>query len=316
MSVGRLLRGWKIRVGLIILAFFLLMAVAGQWFVDHVLATPATAIAYHALHQSPSGAHWLGTTNGGEDVLSRVIVGARASVAVGLTSAALATVLAVLIGVTGGFLGGRADQLLTVLTNLFITLPSFALILIVAGYMQGVTWVVVAFLIGIFEWPGGARYLRSQTLSLRNRDFTVAMRTLGETRRRLIFSETLPHLTGIISALFLRAMVAGVLAEAGLAFLGISASDTISWGTMIETARDQSAIRLGYWWWYLPPGVCLAIIGTATAFINFGIDEVSNPRLQGAERKLMREFEQNQKRRRKRGRREPAGDETAGEVRA
>lgn len=286
----RFLRSWRSRIGLAILALFILIAIAGPPFVTHVLQMPADAIDYDALHRPPGGDHPLGTTNSGQDVLSQVIVGARSSVAVGVTSAVLATALAILVGVTGGFLGGRTDRLLTVLTNLFITLPSFALILIVAGYVQGVTWVVVAFLIGIFEWPGGARYLRAQTLSLRNRDFAIAMRALGETRPRLIFSEILPHLTGIISAMFLRAMVAGVMAEAGLAFLGISA-ETISWGTMIEDSRDQSAIRLGYWWWYLPPGLCLALIGTATALINFGIDEISNPRLQGRERALVRRFD-------------------------
>jgi peptide/nickel transport system permease protein len=290
MSTRRLFRSWRARVGFAILGLFILVALFGPPFVTHVLQMPAEAIDYNALNQPPSGDHPLGTTNNGQDVLSQVIVGARSSVAVGFTSAVLATALAILVGVTGGFLGGRTDQVLTVVTNLFITLPSFALILIVAGYVQGVTWMVVAFLIGIFEWPGGARYLRSQTLSLRTRDFAVAMRTLGETRSRLIFSEILPHLTGIISAMFLRAMVAGVMAEAGLAFLGISA-DTISWGTMIEDSRDQSAIRLGYWWWYLPPGLCLALIGTATALINFGIDELSNPRLQGKERKLVRQFD-------------------------
>ena len=290
MSTRRFFRSWRARIGLAVLGIFILVAIAGPPFVNNVLQMPADAIDYNALHQPPGSGHLLGTTNTGQDVLSQVIVGARSSVAVGVTSAVLATVLAILVGVTGGFLGGRTDQLLTVLTNLFITLPSFALILIVAGYVQGVTWVVVAFLIGIFEWPGGARYLRSQTLSLRNRDFAVAMRALGETRGRLIFSEILPHLTGIISAMFLRAMVAGVMAEAGLAFLGISA-DTISWGTMIEDSRDQSAIRLGYWWWYLPPGLCLALIGTATALINFGIDELSNPRLQGKERALVRQFD-------------------------
>ncbi|QDP96029.1 ABC transporter permease [Microlunatus elymi] len=305
MSVRRLFRSWRARIGFAILAIFILVAIAGPPFVNHVLQMPADAIDYNALHQPPGGGHPLGTTNSGQDVLSQVLVGARSSVAVGVTSAVLATVLAILVGVTGGFLGGRSDRVLTVLTNLFITLPSFALILIVAGYVQGVTWVVVAFLIGIFEWPAGARYLRAQTLSLRNRDFAVAMRALGETRSRLIFSEILPHLTGIISAMFLRAMVAGVMAEAGLAFLGISA-ETISWGTMIEDSRDQSAIRLGYWWWYLPPGLCLALIGTATALINFGIDELSNPRLQGKERALVRQFDKLRKKNFRKGQRDVA----------
>ncbi|GAB3759469.1 ABC transporter permease [Microlunatus parietis] len=286
------LRNTKAKVGLAVFGLFLLVAIFGPLVVDRVLHTNPRAIDYDHLG-SPPGApgHPLGTTIQGADVLVQVIIGAQGSVFVGITSGLLATALAVVIGVPSGFLGGRLDRVLTVFTNLFLTLPSFALMLIVAGYIQGADWWVIAILIAAFEWPGGARYLRAQTLSLRNRDFAVAMLMIGESKSRLVFAEVLPHLTGIISAMFLRAVVAGVFAEAGLAFLGIGTTTSVSWGTMISEAQQQSAILNGVWWWFVPPGLCIAVLGTATALVNFGIDEVSNPRLGAANRKLIKQFE-------------------------
>lgn len=295
--IGGILRSAKVRFGLALFGFFVLVAVVGPWVTGSLWGVSATAIDYHHLHAAPSALHPFGTTGTGQDVLAQLVVGARGSVAVGLSSGILATVLAALVGVTAGFLGGRADQVLTVLTNLFITMPSFAVILIVAGYVQGASWLVIAFLIGIFEWPGGARYLRAQTLMLRNHDSTVAARMLGENRRRLIVAEVMPHLTGIISAMFLRAVIAGIFAEAALDFLGIGSADTISWGTMISVAQDQNAIVRGYWWWFAPPGLCIALIGTATALVNFGLDEITNPRLRTANPAAVRRFERAARRR-------------------
>lgn len=284
------LRNSKVRIGLGVFAAFLLLALLGPWFVSSVMGTTPRAIDYDALGQPPSANHLLGTTLPGSDVLAQVIVGARGSVFVGITSAVLATVIAALVGVPSGFLGGRLDHGLTAFTNLFLTLPSFALTLIIAGYVQGAAWWVIALIIAAFEWPGGARTLRSQTMSLRGRDFTVAMRMLGESKTRLVFAEVMPHMTGIVSAMFLRACVAGVFAEAALSFLGIGTTGSVSWGTIISEAQGQSAILNGLWWWFVPPGLCIALLGTATALVNFGIDEISNPRLSAANRKLMKRF--------------------------
>ncbi|WP_350278810.1 ABC transporter permease [Kribbella sp. HUAS MG21] len=284
------LRNSKVRIGLGVFAAFLLLALLGPWFVSSVLDTTPRAIDYDALGQPPSADHLLGTTLPGSDVLAQVIVGARGSVFVGITSAVLATVLAALVGVPSGFLGGKLDHALTAFTNLFLTLPSFALTLIIAGYVQGASWWVIALIIAAFEWPGGARTLRSQTMSLRGRDFTVAMRMLGESKTRLVFAEVMPHMTGIVSAMFLRACVAGVFAEAALSFLGIGTTGSVSWGTIISEAQGQSAILNGLWWWFVPPGLCIALLGTATALVNFGIDEISNPRLSAANHKLMKRF--------------------------
>jgi peptide/nickel transport system permease protein len=286
------LRKWNVRIGLGVFAIALFFAFFGPWITESLLDTTARQIDYQAISKPPgTEGHLFGTNQSGNDILAQVIAGAQGSVFVGLVSAIIATGVAALVGVPSGFLGGRLDSVLTVFTNVFLTLPSFALTLIVAGYLQGATWVMIAIIIAAFEWPGGARYLRAQTMSLRSRDFTVAMRMLGETKTRLVFVEVMPHMTGIISAMFLRALVAGVFAEAGLAFLGIGSTDTVSWGTMIAEAQGQSAMLNGLWWWFVPPGLCIAVLGTATALVNFGIDEISNPRLSAVNRRLVKRFE-------------------------
>jgi peptide/nickel transport system permease protein len=295
----------RVQVGFAILGVFILVAI----FSGPLLALYGTSpfdVDYNHLHTPPLvGGHPFGTSISGQDLLAQTISGARGSITVGVLSGIIATVLAMLVGVTSGFLGGPVDHTLNAFTNVVLTMPSFALTLIVAGYVSanGGTGTnpalglgFMAVLIGIFEWPGGARYLRSQTLSLRGRDFAMATKMLGESTWRLIMVEVLPHLMGIISAMFLRAVVAGIFAEAGLNFLGISTQGSISWGTMISNAQTQGAFTYGWWWWFLTPGLCIALVGTATALINFGLDEVTNPRLRTANRSVVRRFEKQQKR--------------------
>ncbi|OIV35897.1 ABC transporter permease [Mangrovactinospora gilvigrisea] len=261
-----------------------LAALFGDWFSVHALGQDPHTLDYLVINQPPSGHHLLGTTGSGEDVLAQTIAGARGSLVVGLVSALISTALGILFGVCAGFFGGVADTVLNFITNLFIVMPVFALTLIVAGYLNNTGTMTIALIIGVFGWAGGARSLRAQTMSLRGRDHVQAMRMLGESRTRLVFSEVLPRLYPLISAMFLHAVIGGVLAEAGLAFLGVSSPNTISWGTMIQNAQNQNAIINGLWWWFLPPGFCIAALGTATGLINFGIDEIANPRLGAARR--------------------------------
>ncbi|WP_406447763.1 ABC transporter permease [Streptomyces sp. NBC_00876] len=278
----------KVRVGLAVFGVFLLIALIGPWLVSTALGTDPHRIDYDALGASPGGDHLLGTTTSGQDVLAQLITGCRGSVVVGLLSGVIAVGVAALVGVSGGFLGGRTDQGLTAITNIFATLPSFPLMLIVAGYMTNVGSVAIALLIGLFEWPACARYLRAQTLSLRGRDFVQALRMVGESRRRLVFVEIMPHLTGVLSSLFLRAVVTGVFAEAGLRFLGIGGGDGVTWGTMIANAQQQEGVVRGLWWWFAPPGLFIALLGTATALVNFGLDEIGNPVLRHSSRASIR----------------------------
>ncbi|MBU3863172.1 ABC transporter permease [Streptomyces sp. 4503] len=286
--MSQFLTNGKVRIGLAVFGAFLLIALIGSWLVSSVLGTDPHRIDYDALGAAPGGEHLLGTTTSGQDVLAQLITGCRGSVAVGLLSGVLAVGVAALVGVTGGFIGGRTDQMLTAVTNIFATLPSFPLMLIVAGYMANVGPVAIALLIGLFEWPVCARYLRAQTLSLRGRDFVQALRMVGESRWRMVLVEIMPHLTGILSSLFLRAVVTGVFTEAGLRFLGIGGGDSVTWGTMIAFAQQQEGVVRGMWWWFAPPGLFIALLGTATALVNFGLDEIGNPVLRHSSRAAVR----------------------------
>ena len=209
----------------------------------------------------------------------QLVIGVRGSVIVGALAGTIATVMAVLVGTSSGYIGGITDRVMNAIVNVLMTLPGFALLFIIAGYVQNAGYILIALVIGFLGWPGGARAIRSQTLSLRSRDFTSALRTSGESTWRIIVVEVIPHLGGIISAMFLTALVGGIFAEASLAFLGLGDTSGITWGTMISQAQGSGAILRGQWWYFLPPGLCIALIGFATAMINFGLDEVTNPKL-------------------------------------
>lgn len=294
----------RVQIGFGIFGFFVLVAIFGDVLLKLVGFQPLQ-VDYDHLHTPPGkGGHLLGTTISGQDVLAQLISGARGSMAVGTLSAILAIGIGAFIGISAGFLGGAYDTVMNAITNVFMTMPSFALTLIAAGYISAaggpgsnaMGWALMAFLIGIFEWPGMARYLRAQTLTLRSRDWAMATKLLGESRWRMVFSEVLPHLLGIVSATFLRAIMAGIMAEAGLNFLGVSTGGVISWGTMITNAQSQGALTLGWWWWFLTPGLAIACIGTAAAMVNFGLDEVTNPKLRTGNTRAVNKFIKKQRR--------------------
>ena len=264
----------KIKIGAGILAFFALVAVFGPLFIG---ADPAATS--DAGLQPPSAEHWLGTTQTGQDVLVQLVYGARVSLGVGVLSAVIATVLAVAVGLVGGYVGGAVDEVLSVLTNIFLVLPALPLIIVLAGYLpqRGVTSVAVV--IAVTGWAWGARVLRAQTLSVRRRDFVQAARASGEGPLRIVFFEILPVLLPVIATSFLATVVSAILAEAGLSFLGLADLSTVSWGSMLYFAQNGQALLIGAWWWFIPPGLCIALIGTGLALVNFGIDEIANPRL-------------------------------------
>ncbi|GAA3157770.1 MULTISPECIES: ABC transporter permease [Nonomuraea] len=264
----------KIKIGAGILVFFALVAVLGPLLIG---ADPAATS--DAGLQGPSAEHWLGTTQTGQDILVQLVYGARVSLGVGVLSALIATVLAVAVGLVGGYVGGAVDEALSVLTNIFLVLPALPLIIVLAGYLPQRGVASVAVVIAVTGWAWGARVLRAQTLSVRRRDFVQAARASGEGPLRIVFFEILPVLLPVIATSFLATVVAAILAEAGLSFLGLADLSTVSWGSMLYFAQNGQALLIGAWWWFIPPGLCIALIGTGLALVNFGIDEIANPRL-------------------------------------
>jgi len=304
----RLPRSPKVIAGLVIIGAFGVVGVIGrlitpyspnqtdtQNWVQHVLV-PGTGggtgipANYYPLPLPPSAAHWLGTTVFAQDALSQLLASTEATMVVGLLAAALATVLSIAFGVTAGYIGGTADEGLSLVANVFLAIPGLPLLIVLADYVPsaGSSIVLVAAIIAVTTWAYTARTLRAQTLSLRNRDFVEASRVSGEGRARIMFVEILPNLVPIVAASFLFTTITAVYAYVSISFLGLAGSPTGSppglwnWGEMLREGFANNAVRGGWWWWWAPPGICVALLGTGLALVNFGIDEFINPRLRAA----------------------------------
>src|SRR5215470_3797471 len=269
-----ILGNYKARVGLIMVGFFVLLAIFGPIILPQDPHTFTTDIL-----QPPSATHWFGTTNFGEDVFLQTVVGARFSVFMGLGIGLVTTIVSVLVGLTSGYFLGSVDEILSLLTNVFLVLPTLPLAILLAAFLPNKGPLAIGFVLTITGWSWGARVLRSQTLSLRSRDCVQAARASGESTWRIIFYEILPNQTSIVAAQFFGTVIYVILAETALEYLGLGDITAATWGNMLFSASNNAALLLGAWWWFLPPGLCIAILGAALTFVNFGIDEISNPRL-------------------------------------
>jgi peptide/nickel transport system permease protein len=264
----------KARAGLVILGAFVLMALLAPW-----LAPYDPHDDSFARNEPGSAAHWLGTTGNGEDVLSQVVYGSRISLLVGLVAGGLSTVVAVVVGLSWGYLRGWGNDVVNFLVNLFLVMPGLPLMIIIAAYLQNGGLPMIVLVVVITGWAWGARVLRSQTQSLRSRDFVTAAMFSGESAPRIIFREILPNMTSMIAGSFFGAATSAILAESGLSFLGLGDMATVSWGSMIFWAQNSMAILTGQWVLLFAPGLCIALLATAMTLVNFGVDGLSNPRL-------------------------------------
>jgi peptide/nickel transport system permease protein len=259
--------------GIIILLVFVIVAIVGPSFVHN-----PNAFVGPALH-GPTGRFWLGTTQTGQSVLAQLVAATRSTLAVGFAAGLLATVLALAIGIGGGFAGGTGDDVLNLFTNVVLVIPALPLIIIVAAFLKSSGLAATVLVIAVTSWAGSARVLRGLTLSVRNRDYVAAARVSGERSWRIIVVELLPNLMAYIISNFIFTVIFAILTQAGLAFIGLESPDTLTWGNMLYFAENDQALSSGAWWWFVPPGLCIALIGTGLALINIGLDEVLNPRL-------------------------------------
>lgn len=291
----RLPRSPKVLAGLGILLLFAVLAVIGPMIAPYsptrtdlswVQILPAIGKfgSPQIVPESPSGAHWLGTTIYANDVLSQLLVSARATVLVGFLAGAAATVLSIVVGVTAGYIGGVTDDGLSLAANVFLAIPGLPLLIVLASYVPGADTspVLIALIVSVTGWAFGARVLRAQTLSLRNREFVEAARVSGESSFRIIVFEVLPNLVPIAAASFLFTTLYALGAYVSLAYLGLAGSNIWNWGLMLMQSQAESAPASGWWWWWAPPGVCIALLGCGLALLNFGMDEFINPRLRSA----------------------------------
>ncbi len=274
-------RSPKVLVGLGLLALFVLIAIVGPLVAPY---NPSADLAASGVPQAPSAAHLLGTTQTQQDVLSQILAGGRSTLLVSFLAGAVATVISVLVGVSAGYLGGLTDDLLSMLANIFLVMPALPLLIVIFGFLPGSSNdLLIGAIIALTGWAWGARVLRAQTLSLRGRDYVESARLIGERPARIIAAEIVPNLLPIIASSFLFTVLYGVGTYTAIAYLGLVNIDPHwSWGGMLFWAQSVNAQVSGYWWWYIPPGLAVALLGTSLALMNFGIDEFINPRLRAA----------------------------------
>lgn len=270
---GLLLQNRKAAFGAAIVLFYLIIAALGPWIAPY---DPTEIVARR--HMPPSLDHWFGTDGSGKDVLSQTIVGARSSMATGLIVGSIVTVVGILVGMTAGYMRGRVDDLLTTLTNIVLIIPGLPLLIVLAAFLPPGFWSII-FVLSVTGWAWGARVLRSQTMSLREKDFVASAVTVGEGKLRIMLREILPNMLSIVVAGFLAAVNYAIGAQAGLEFLGLGNPSNVSWGNNLYWAQNNSALLVGAWWTLIPSGLSIALVAFGFSMINYAIDEVTNPRL-------------------------------------
>jgi len=270
-----LLRNSKSRMGLLIVAFMVLVAIIA----------PLISVAHPndfnllAARQAPSWHHLFGTTDQGSDVFSQVVVGARRSLLLGALAGALATLVAAALGITAAYVGGIVDEIVNLLTNVFLTIPAIPLLVVASGYLRARgMWTMIA-VIALVLWAFEARILRAQALTLKNRDFVLAAKASGEPTWRIVFGELMPNMISRIAAAFVLVFYVALLVDAGLEFLGLGDMSATSWGVTIYWAQVNSTVLQGEWWPFMFPSLALGLMVLGLVLVLTGIDEVSNPRL-------------------------------------
>jgi peptide/nickel transport system permease protein len=233
----------------------------------------------------PSSEHWLGTTFAGQDVYAQFVYGMRASFLVGALGGGLAGVIGMVVGFTAGYRGGLVDEALTLITNVVIVIPTLALLIILAGMASragrpGVSgYTMEAVFIGATSWPWAARAVRAQTFSLVSRDFVDVARLSGRSSRQIVMREIAPNMSSYLLMMFILLFGGAILIGATLDFIGLGPANAMSLGLMMNNAVLWSALQLGIWWWFVPPGLGIMAIVGGLYVTNVGLDEVFNPKL-------------------------------------
>ncbi|HTA08414.1 MAG TPA: ABC transporter permease [Streptosporangiaceae bacterium] len=270
----------KAKAGVVLFGVFVLAAIFGPILEPY---NPSYQNPNQALSIAPpSAAHLLGTTQAGEDVLSQVLTGIRLTLELGLAVGLIATFLSVLVGVSGAYLGGLWDDGLSLLSNVFLVIPALPLLIVLLGYLPRTGQTATILVLAGLGWPWGARVIRAQTLAIRGRDFVAASRETGESGWRIIAFEIVPNQVSLIAANFVNTVLYAIGASVALAFIGVTNTANWSLGTILYWAQSQQALSQGAWWWFVPPGLIVALMGLALVLLNSGIDELGNPRLRDA----------------------------------
>jgi peptide/nickel transport system permease protein len=258
------------KIGLGITGTILLVAI----FAPFIAPYSPTAFSGKVL-APPSMKHLLGTDDIGEDIFSQLIYGIRGSMEIAIFAGAIALLMGAGIGLVSGFYGGKLEEVLMRATDVVLVVPTLVLLLTVAAYtVPSVTTVII--LIGILSWPGTARVIRSSTLTLKDRPFIDSSRMSGMRDIEIIFRIIVPLELPLLFLYGVLAAISAVVIETGFDLIGLGSLTNISLGTILFFAFSDNAVVAGEWWWFLPPGLIIGVLGTGLLFIGYNAEKLRN----------------------------------------
>lgn len=263
--------------GTMIIAAVVIFSVYGY------LYQPYSPEASFAINLPPSSAHFLGTNYFGNDIWSDFLVSILPTIEIAFLGAALALVVAVVVGLFGGYFSGMKNEVLAFFINVFLLIPGLPLAIVISSDLQAshsnLGVLSLAAVIIITGWAFGARTIRSQAMSISGRDYIRFIKHTGESDFHIIFREVLPSLLSYIGYVFTNLFIFSILLETSLLFLGLGNETIISLGSILYFANNYDAILLKEWWWFIPPGLTIAIIGVGFGLMSLGLDTIANPSL-------------------------------------
>jgi len=269
-------RNRKLVVGLGITLSMLLFAVVGPFLAHHPPLEYGGKLSWAP---TTKDGYWFGTTLLGQDVYSQFVTGLRLAFLVGALGGGIAAAVGMLVGFTAGYRSGIVDEILNMLTNVVLVIPTFALLLVISAYLKVRGIMTESVFIGLTSWPWAARALRAQTFSLVSRDFVAMARLSGRKSWQIIFKEIAPNMSSYLFMMFILLFGGAILIAATLDFIGLGPSNTISLGMMMQLSVQNAALQLHLWWWFVPPGLAIMAIVGSLYVMNVGLDEVFNPQL-------------------------------------
>lgn len=232
---------------------------------------------------APSHKYILGTNDIGQDIFSELIYGTRISLTIGFMAAFFTVIIGTLIGVVSGFLGGAVDEVLMRFTDVIMILPNIPLMILLMALFGRQSFMIMILVLSIMGWTGTARLVRSSTLSIKERIYVEAAKAIGAGDRHIITKHILPNVSPLIVATMIYQVASAMMAEAGLAFLGLGDPSHKSWGMILHYAETSGGwyANMGYpaWWWIVPPGLCVALTVASLVLIGQAMEEIINPRL-------------------------------------
>jgi len=265
----------KFKTGLVLVVVIILLGIIGPYFVQNPLAVS------NFTDMPPSLQHWLGTDNFGRDVFAQLCFGIRNSMLIGIIAGGIGVLLAVIVGGIGPYIGGILDKITSLITNLVIILPIIPLFIILSFLFTNLTLVDVGFILGITAWPWAARSIRSQVLTLKEREFIDLSRMSGQGSADILIREVLPNMLAYIMMVFVILTGTAILAETALTMVGISKTTHVTLGFMLYEAQRTTRVSF-FWdvpWFFFPPGIVITLLLTGFFVMHSGLDEVFNPKL-------------------------------------